>query len=164
MFLAGWDSRERRIKELTRVDYDGDVQSDIVAQGFGSLGLMTSFLITPDGRTLLTEAAHGSVTKHFRKHQQGLETSTNPIASIYAWTRALMKRGEIDETPAVVRFAQAVEQACIDTVDVDGLMTQDLAAACGRKDRAAWVTTTEYIEAVDARLKRVLAEGDAGRK
>ena len=139
-----------------RVDYDGDVQSDIVAQGFGSLGLMTSFLVTPDGRTLMTEAAHGTVTKHFREHQQGKETSTNPVASIFAWTRALIKRGELDGTPRVVAFAQAVEQACIETVDQDGIMTKDLAAACEKKGRDTWVTTTEYIKAVGVRLRKLV--------
>ncbi|CAK7199485.1 Isocitrate dehydrogenase [NADP], mitochondrial precursor (Oxalosuccinate decarboxylase) [Sporothrix eucalyptigena] len=143
---------------LALKNYDGDVQSDIVAQGFGSLGLMTSFLITPDGRTLQTEAAHGTVTKHFREHQQGKETSTNPIASIFAWTRALIKRGELDETPKVVAFAQAVEKACIDTVDIDGIMTKDLAAACDLTDRGSWVTTTEYIQAVEARLNKLVID------
>ncbi|KAL1893980.1 Isocitrate dehydrogenase [NADP], mitochondrial precursor (Oxalosuccinate decarboxylase) [Sporothrix stenoceras] len=142
---------------LALKNYDGDVQSDIVAQGYGSLGLMTSFLITPDGKTMQTEAAHGTVTKHFRAHQQGKETSTNPIASIFAWTRALIKRGELDGTPDVVAFAQAVEKACIETVDIDGVMTQDLAAACDLTDRSAWVTTTEYIQAADKRLKMILA-------
>jgi isocitrate dehydrogenase len=138
------------------VDYDGDVQSDIVAQGFGLLGLMTSFLVTPDGRTLMSEAAHGTVTRHFREHQQGKETSTNPVASIFAWTRALMKRGELDGTPRVVAFAQAVEQACIETVDIDGIMTKDLAVACGQTGRDAWVTTTEYIKAVDERFRKFM--------
>ncbi|KAI0802477.1 hypothetical protein GGR55DRAFT_665709 [Xylaria sp. FL0064] len=137
-------------------NYDGDVQSDIVAQGFGSLGLMTSVLVTPDGRTFQSEAAHGTVTRHFREHQKGNDTSTNPIASIFAWTRALMKRGELDDTPSVVSFAQAVEKACIETVDIDGIMTRDLAAACGLKERGAWVTTTQYVEAVDKRLKALL--------
>ncbi|CAK7213440.1 Isocitrate dehydrogenase [NADP], mitochondrial precursor (Oxalosuccinate decarboxylase) [Sporothrix bragantina] len=141
---------------LALKNYDGDVQSDIVAQGYGSLGLMTSFLITPDGKTMQTEAAHGTVTKHFRDHQQGRETSTNPIASIFAWTRALIKRSQLDGTPDVEVFAEAVEKACIDTVDIDGIMTQDLAAACDLKDRSSWVTTTDYIKAVDARLKTIL--------
>lgn len=117
---------------------------------------MTSFLVTPDGRTLMTEAAHGTVTKHFREHQKGRETSTNPVASIFAWTRALIKRGELDGTPRVAAFAQAVEQACIETVDQDGIMTKDLAAACGKTGRDAWVTTTEYIEAVDVRLRKLV--------
>ncbi|KAI1309690.1 hypothetical protein F5Y03DRAFT_70213 [Xylaria venustula] len=137
-------------------NYDGDVQSDIVAQGFGSLGLMTSVLMTPDGRTFQSEAAHGTVTRHFREHQKGNDTSTNPIASIFAWTRGLMKRGELDETPKVVYFAQAVERACIEMVDIDGIMTKDLANACGLKEKDAWVTTSQYIEAVDKRLKTLL--------
>jgi isocitrate dehydrogenase len=132
------------------------VQSDIVAQGFGSLGLMTSVLITPDGKTFEAEAAHGTVTRHYREHQKGNETSTNPIASIFAWTQGLSKRGELDGTPEVVAFAEALEKACIDTVDVDGIMTKDLALACGRKDREAWVTTTKYVEAVDRRLRTTL--------
>lgn len=122
-------------------NYDGDVQSDIVAQGFGSLGLMTSVLITPDGKTFESEAAHGTVTRHYREYQKGKETSTNPIASIFAWTRGLIQRGQLDGTPEVVAFAEAVEKAVVDTVDIDGIMTKDLALACGRKDRAAWVTT-----------------------
>ncbi|TID26754.1 isocitrate dehydrogenase [NADP] [Venturia nashicola] len=137
-------------------NYDGDVQSDIVAQGFGSLGLMTSVLITPDGLTTEAEAAHGTVTRHFREHQKGNETSTNPIASIFAWTRGLAKRGELDGTPDVVSFAKALEQACIDTVNVDGIMTKDLALSCGRKDRDSWVVTSKYMEAVERRLKNAL--------
>ncbi|GME21824.1 putative isocitrate dehydrogenase protein [Neofusicoccum parvum] len=139
-------------------NYDGDVQSDIVAQGFGSLGLMTSVLITPDGKTFESEAAHGTVTRHFREHQKGKETSTNPIASIFAWTRGLAKRGELDGTPEVVAFAEALEKACVDTVDVDGIMTKDLALACGKKDRDAYVTTNGYLDAVERRLKQGLKE------
>lgn len=139
-------------------NYDGDVQSDIVAQGFGSLGLMTSVLITPDGKTFESEAAHGTVTRHYREYQKGNETSTNPIASIFAWTRGLIQRGKIDGTPEVVSFAEAVEKAVVDTVDIDGIMTKDLALACGRKDRMAWVTTNEYMEAVEKRLKSALGE------
>src|SRR4051812_19626205 len=107
-------------------NYDGDVQSDTVAQGFGSLGLMTSVLLTPDGKTVEAEAAHGTVTRHYRLHQQGKETSTNPIASIFAWTRGLYYRGEFDGTPEVTKFAQALEKICIDTVEA-GSMTKDLA-------------------------------------
>jgi isocitrate dehydrogenase len=107
-------------------NYDGDVQSDIVAQGFGSLGLMTSVLITPDGKSFEAEAAHGTVTRHYREYQKGHETSTNPIASIFAWTRGLIQRGQLDETPDVVNFAESLEKACIDTVDIDGIMTKDL--------------------------------------
>lgn len=131
-------------------NYDGDVQSDIVAQGFGSLGLMTSVLITPDGKTFESEAAHGTVTRHFREHQKGNPTSTNPIASIFAWTRALAKRGELDGTSDVVAFAESLERACIDTVDKDGVMTKDLAIACGQKEFAI---TEEYMEAVEKRMK-----------
>ncbi|KAF1987449.1 isocitrate dehydrogenase NADP-dependent [Aulographum hederae CBS 113979] len=139
-------------------NYDGDVQSDIVAQGFGSLGLMTSVLITPDGQTFESEAAHGTVTRHYREHQKGNETSTNPIASIFAWTRGLAKRGELDGTPEVVAFAEALEQACVDAVDKDGIMTKDLALAQGKKDRASWVVTGKYLEAVERRLKAGLKE------
>ena len=139
-------------------NYDGDVQSDIVAQGFGSLGLMTSVLITPDGKTFESEAAHGTVTRHFRQHQRGEETSTNPIASIFAWTRGLVQRGELDETPEVVAFAESLEKACVDTVDVDGIMTKDLALACGKTERKDYATTTEYLDAVERRMKNNLKE------
>ncbi|OCK73097.1 isocitrate dehydrogenase mitochondrial precursor [Lepidopterella palustris CBS 459.81] len=139
-------------------NYDGDVQSDIVAQGFGSLGLMTSVLVTPDGKTFEAEAAHGTVTRHYREHQKGNETSTNPIASIFAWTQGLAKRGELDNTPELVAFAESLERACIDTVDIDGIMTKDLALACGKKERSAWVTTTQYMDAVERRLKTALKE------
>ncbi|RPB27840.1 putative isocitrate dehydrogenase Idp1 [Terfezia boudieri ATCC MYA-4762] len=134
-------------------NYDGDVQSDIVAQGFGSLGLMTSVLTTPDGKTFESEAAHGTVTRHYREHQKGRETSTNPIASIFAWTRGLTQRGKLDETPEVVAFAEKLEKACVDTVEIDGIMTKDLALACGLKERKSWVTTGEYLQAVEKRLK-----------
>ncbi|KAF4120009.1 isocitrate dehydrogenase [Geosmithia morbida] len=134
-------------------NYDGDVQSDIVAQGFGSLGLMTSVLITPDGKTFESEAAHGTVTRHFREHQKGRETSTNPIASIFAWTRGLAQRGRLDDTPELVAFADSLEEACVQTVDADGIMTKDLALACGNKDRSAYVTTSEFLDAVERRLK-----------
>lgn len=137
-------------------NYDGDVQSDIVAQGFGSLGLMTSVLITPDGETFESEAAHGTVTRHYRQHQQGKETSTNSIASIFAWSQGIAQRGKLDKTPAVVQFAQALEKATLETVDIDGIMTKDLALACGRTDRESYVTTEEYIDAVAARLKKEL--------
>lgn len=136
-------------------NYDGDVQSDIVAQGFGSLGLMTSVLITPDGKTFESEAAHGTVTRHFREHQKGNPTSTNPIASIFAWTRGLVQRGELDGTPEVVTWAEALERACVDTVDKDQIMTKDLALACGLDK---WASTTEYMDAVERRLKRELRE------
>ncbi|KAK3401664.1 isocitrate dehydrogenase NADP-dependent [Sordaria brevicollis] len=139
-------------------NYDGDVQSDIVAQGFGSLGLMTSVLITPDGKTFESEAAHGTVTRHYREHQKGNQTSTNPIASIFAWTRGLIQRGKLDDTPELIAFAEALEKACIDTVDIDGIMTKDLALACGKTGREDWVTTSEYMAAVERRLKSTLKE------
>ncbi|KAI6356704.1 hypothetical protein MCOR25_007878 [Pyricularia grisea] len=139
-------------------NYDGDVQSDIVAQGFGSLGLMTSVLITPDGKTFESEAAHGTVTRHYREHQKGRETSTNPIASIFAWTRGLIQRGKLDETPDVVAFAETLERACIETVDIDGIMTKDLALACGKTARSDYVTTNEYLDAVERRMKSTLKE------
>ncbi|PLB37335.1 NADP-dependent isocitrate dehydrogenase [Aspergillus candidus] len=134
-------------------NYDGDVQSDVVAQGFGSLGLMTSTLTTPDGQAFESEAAHGTVTRHYREHQKGRETSTNPIASIFAWTRGLVQRGQIDGTPEVVAFAEELERACIDVVNEEGIMTKDLALCQGKKEREAWVTTREYMEAVERRLK-----------
>ncbi|QPG75455.1 NADP-dependent isocitrate dehydrogenase [Brettanomyces nanus] len=133
-------------------NYDGDVESDIVAQGFGSLGLMTSVLVSADGKCFEAEAAHGTVTRHYRKHQKGEETSTNSIASIFAWTRGLIKRGEIDDTPKVVKFARTLEKATIDTVRVDGTMTKDLALARDETDRSAWVTTEEFIDGVAKRL------------
>ncbi|KAM3076699.1 NADP-dependent isocitrate dehydrogenase [Clarireedia jacksonii] len=139
-------------------NYDGDVQSDIVAQGFGSLGLMTSVLITPDGKTFESEAAHGTVTRHYREHQKGNPTSTNPIASIFAWTRGLVQRGTLDETPEVVAFAESLEQACVDVVDKDGIMTKDLALACGKTGKEDYVTTGEYMEAVERRMRGLLKE------
>ncbi|KAI4187550.1 MAG: hypothetical protein L6R41_002738 [Letrouitia leprolyta] len=140
-------------------NYDGDVQSDIVAQGFGSLGLMTSVLITPDGKTYESEAAHGTVTRHFRAHQRGEETSTNPIASIFAWTRGLVQRGDLDGTPDVVAFAESLEKACVDVVDEEGIMTKDLVIATGKKgERSEYATTTEYLDAVERRMKANLKE------
>lgn len=138
-------------------NYDGDVQSDIVAQGFGSLGLMTSVLMTPDGKAFEAEAAHGTVTRHYRQHQQGKETSTNSIASIYAWTRGIIQRGILDETPEVVKFGEALEKAVIDTVFKDGIMTKDLALTQGKTDRSSYVTTEEFIDAVKVRLDKNLA-------
>ena len=132
-------------------NYDGDVQSDTVAQGYGSLGLMTSVLTTPDGKTVEAEAAHGTVTRHYRMHQQGKPTSTNPIASIYAWTRGLIYRGRMDDTPEVVKFAQTLEKVCVDTVE-SGKMTKDLAILI-RPDHP-FLTTEEYMDAVDAELKK----------
>lgn len=134
-------------------NYDGDVQSDIVAQGFGSLGLMTSALMTPDGKAYESEAAHGTVTRHYRQHQQGKETSTNSIASIFAWSRGIAQRGRLDNTPDVVNFANVLEKATIDTVQDDGIMTKDLALACGKTERSAYVTTTEFLDAVADKLK-----------
>lgn len=138
-------------------NYDGDVQSDIVAQGFGSLGLMTSVLVTPDGKAFEAEAAHGTVTRHYRQHQQGKETSTNSIASIFAWTRGLIQRGKLDDTPNVVKFGELVEKATLDTVQVDGKMTKDLALAQGKTDRSSYVTTEEFIHAVADRLQKEYA-------
>lgn len=134
-------------------NYDGDVQSDIVAQGFGSLGLMTSQLITPDGLKFESEAAHGTVTRHYREHQKGNETSTNPIASIFAWTRGLIKRGQLDGTDQVIEWAKDLERAVVDVVNEDAIMTKDLALACGLQERSAWVTTTEFMQKVETRLR-----------
>ena len=131
-------------------NYDGDVQSDTVAQGYGSLGLMTSVLMSPDGKTVESEAAHGTVTRHYRMHQQGKPTSTNPIASIYAWTRGLQARGRMDNTPDLVNFALVVEKACVDVVE-SGRMTKDLATLI-RADHP-YLTTEEYLDAVDKELK-----------
>ena len=119
---------------------------------------MTSVLITPDGKTFEAEAAHGTVTRHFREHQKGNETSTNSIASIFAWTRGLVQRGILDDTPEVVAFAESLEKACIDTVQIDGIMTKDLAISCGKKERKDYVTTTEYMDAVERRMKNNLKE------
>jgi len=130
-------------------NYDGDVQSDTVAQGYGSLGLMTSVLMTPDGKTIEAEAAHGTVTRHYRLHQQGKPTSTNPIASIFAWTRGLAHRGRIDDTPDVVRFAEMLERVCIDTVEHDK-MTKDLALLVGPDQH--WLTTEQFINRLDVEL------------
>ncbi|CCC67430.1 hypothetical protein NCAS_0A08720 [Naumovozyma castellii] len=135
-------------------NYDGDVQSDIVAQGFGSLGLMTSVLVAPDGKTFESEAAHGTVTRHYRQHQQGKETSTNSIASIFAWTRGIIQRGKLDDTPEVVKFGELLEKATIETVQIDGIMTKDLALNMGKTERSAYVTTEEFIDAVEKRLTR----------
>ncbi|MEV0110654.1 NADP-dependent isocitrate dehydrogenase [Nocardia sp. NPDC050799] len=134
-------------------NYDGDVQSDTVAQGFGSLGLMTSVLLTPDGRTCEAEAAHGTVTRHYRQHQQGKPTSTNPIASIFAWTRGLEHRGKLDNTPEVIGFAQTLEDVVIKTVE-GGQMTKDLAALVGGDQ--GYLTTEEFLAALDANLASAL--------
>src|SRR4051812_3596994 len=132
-------------------NYDGDVQSDTVAQGFGSLGLMTSVLMTPDGETVEAEAAHGTVTRHFRQHQQGKPTSTNPIASIFAWTRALHHRGRMDDTPDVIEFADTLERVCVETVE-SGKMTKDLALLVGGDQE--FQTTQEFLASIDENLKR----------
>jgi isocitrate dehydrogenase len=134
-------------------NYDGDVQSDTVAQGFGSLGLMTSVLLTPDGETCEAEAAHGTVTRHYRQHQRGEKTSTNPIASIFAWTRGLEFRGRKDGTPAVVDFAQTLERVCVETVEA-GMMTKDLALLIG-KDQP-FQSTEEFLDSLDAGLQSAM--------
>ena len=135
-------------------NYDGDVQSDTIAQGYGSLGLMTSVLMTPDGRTVEAEAAHGTVTRHFRQHQQGKPTSTNPIASIFAWTGGLKHRGKLDGTPEVTGFGEALERVCIETVE-DGKMTKDLALLVGPAQ--GWLTTEEFLGALDDNLRTKMA-------
>ena len=135
-------------------NYDGDVQSDTIAQGYGSLGLMTSVLLTPDGKTVESEAAHGTVTRHYREHQKGNPTSTNSIASIFAWTRGLKYRGKFDETPDVVAFADALEQVCIETVEA-GFMTKDLALLIGPDQ--AWINTTEFLDKLDENLQAKMA-------
>jgi isocitrate dehydrogenase len=134
-------------------NYDGDVQSDTVAQGFGSLGLMTSVLTTPDGKTVEAEAAHGTVTRHYRQHQQGKPTSTNPIASIFAWTRGLAARGRMDDTPEVSEFAQTLERVCIETVE-SGKMTKDLALLVGPDQ--PFLTTQEFLAAIDENLQAAM--------
>ena len=135
-------------------NYDGDVQSDTVAQGFGSLGLMTSVLMTPDGKTVEAEAAHGTVTRHFRQHQEGKPTSTNPIASIFAWTRALAARGRLDGTPEVTGFAETLERVCVETVE-SGKMTKDLALLVG-KDQP-FQTTQEFLASIDENLQKEMS-------
>ena len=132
-------------------NYDGDVQSDTVAQGFGSLGLMTSVLLSPDGKTVEAEAAHGTVTRHYREHQKGKETSTNPIASIYAWTRGLVYRAKFDNTPEVGKFAEALEAVCVETVEA-GHMTKDLAILIGPNQ--PWLTTIQFLDKLDENLRK----------
>ena len=134
-------------------NYDGDVQSDQVAQGFGSLGLMTSVLMSPDGKTIEAEAAHGTVTRHFRMHEQGKATSTNPIASIFAWTGGLKYRGKFDDTPEVTRFAEILERVCVETVE-NGQMTKDLAILIGPDQ--AWMTTEQFFEAIRVNLEAAM--------
>ena len=135
-------------------NYDGDVQSDIVAQGFGSLGLMTSVLMTPDGKIVESEAAHGTVTRHYREHQKGNETSTNSIASIFAWTRGLAHRAKLDNNDALAKFAKTLEKVCVDTVEA-GFMTKDLALLVGADQK--WLSTTGFLDKVDANLKKAMA-------
>ena len=134
-------------------NYDGDVQSDTVAQGFGSLGLMTSVLMTPDGKTVESEAAHGTVTRHYRMHQQGKETSTNPIASIFAWTRGLAHRGKLDSNEELIKFSKSLEEVCINTVE-SGSMTKDLAILIDKSKK--YLTTNQFLEAIDSNLKKKL--------
>ena len=135
-------------------NYDGDVQSDTVAQGFGSLGLMTSVLMSPDGKTVEAEAAHGTVTRHYHQHQQGNPTSTNPIASIFAWTRGIAARGRMDETPEVTEFAETLERVCIETVE-SGKMTKDLALLISPDQ--PWQTTQEFLASIDENLQTAMA-------
>jgi isocitrate dehydrogenase len=135
-------------------NYDGDVQSDTVAQGFGSLGLMTSVLMSADGKTVEAEAAHGTVTRHYRLHQRGEPTSTNPIASIFAWTRGLAARGRMDETPPVCDFAHKLERVCIETVE-DGEMTKDLALLVG--EQQPWLETEQFLARIEANLKEMIS-------
>ena len=137
-------------------NYDGDVESDIVAQGFGSLGLMTSVLLAPDGKTVEAEAAHGTVTRHYRQHQKGQPTSTNPIASIFAWTRGLIYRGRFDDTPALVRFAETLERICVEAVEA-GEMTKDLALLVGPAQ--GWLDTEAFLDRIDARLRIAMEAG-----
>ena len=135
-------------------NYDGDVQSDTVAQGFGSLGLMTSVLMTPDGKTVEAEAAHGTVTRHYREHQKGKETSTNSIASIYAWTRGLAHRAKLDDNADLAKFATTLEKVCVDTVE-SGFMTKDLALLVGAEQK--WLSTTGFLDKIDENLKKAMA-------
>ncbi|GEO12306.1 NADP-dependent isocitrate dehydrogenase [Microvirga aerophila] len=135
-------------------NYDGDVQSDTVAQGFGSLGLMTSVLMTPDGKTVEAEAAHGTVTRHYREHQKGKETSTNSIASIFAWTRGLAHRAKLDDNAELARFAATLEKVCVDTVE-SGYMTKDLALLVGAEQK--WLSTTGFLDKIDENLKKAMA-------
>ena len=141
-------------------NYDGDVQSDLVAQGFGSLGLMTSVLMSPDGKTIEAEAAHGTVTRHYRMHQAGKATSTNPIASIFAWTGGLKYRGKFDDTPDVVRFAETLERVCVETVE-SGKMTKDLAILVGPDQ--PWMTTEQFFEAIRENLEVAMGSAEASQ-
>ena len=134
-------------------NYDGDVQSDTVAQGYGSLGLMTSVLLAPDGKTMEAEAAHGTVTRHFRMHQEGKETSTNPIASIFAWTRGLAHRGKLDNNNELIKFSKVLEQVCVNCVE-SGSMTKDLAILVGSSQK--FLTTNQFLDEIDGNLKKQL--------
>jgi isocitrate dehydrogenase len=136
-------------------NYDGDVQSDILAQGYGSLGLMTSVLITPDGKTVEAEAAHGTVTRHYREHQKGRETSTNPIASIFAWTRGLAHRAKLDDNDKLGEFCKVLESVCCDIIDIDGKMTKDLALAIhgSKLQRSHYLNTEEFLSAIEDKLR-----------
>jgi len=134
-------------------NYDGDVQSDTMAQGYGSLGLMTSTLLTPDGKVMEAEAAHGTVTRHYRMHQQGKETSTNPIASIFAWTRGLAHRGKLDGNNELIKFSQTIEEVCIECVE-SGAMTKDLAILIGPSSK--YLTTNQFLDEIDGNLKKKL--------
>ncbi|KAG7473275.1 hypothetical protein MATL_G00093900 [Megalops atlanticus] len=142
-------------------NYDGDVQSDILAQGFGSLGLMTSVLVCPDGKTIEAEAAHGTVTRHYREHQKGRPTSTNPIASIFAWTRGLEHRGKLDGNPDLIKFAQTLEKVCVETVE-SGVMTKDLAGCihglANCKLNEHYVNTTDFLDAIKNNLDKALGK------
>src|SRR5208282_3689471 len=135
-------------------NYDGDVQSDIVAQGFGSLGLMSSVLMTPDGQTVEAEAAHGTVTRHYREHQKGKETSTNSIASIFAWTRGLAHRAKLDDNAELLKFSLTLEKVCVDTVE-SGFMTKDLALLVGADQK--WLSTSGFLDKIDENLKKAMA-------
>ncbi len=135
-------------------NYDGDVQSDTVAQGFGSLGLMTSVLLTPDGKVVEAEAAHGTVTRHYREHQKGRETSTNSIASIFAWTRGLAHRAKLDNNPELAKFSKTLEKVCVDTVEA-GDMTKDLALLVGADQK--WLSTTAFLDKISANLTKAMA-------
>ena len=134
-------------------NYDGDVQSDTMAQGYGSLGLMTSVLLTPDGKIMEAEAAHGTVTRHYRMHQQGKETSTNPIASIFAWTRGLAHRGKLDNNDKLIKFSKTLETVCINCVE-NGSMTKDLAILIGPSSK--YLTTNQFLDELDGQLKKKL--------
>jgi isocitrate dehydrogenase len=136
-------------------NYDGDVQSDTVAQGYGSLGLMTSVLLTPDGKTMEAEAAHGTVTRHYREHQKGKETSTNSIASIFAWTQGLSHRAKLDDNKELATFAETLEKVCVDTVE-SGFMTKDLALLVGAEQR--WLSTTGFLDKVSDNLTKALGQ------